>query len=108
MRGLLHGEEAGAMMKLRWLWRLCPCRRCHGHRINRAYVEVLLRDMRETTGAPEPRINMPKLLALVLEVGFIKKPDEFAERKNYVSFSSEAINHGTRNGKSYSYGVFKP
>ena len=79
------------MMKLRWLWRLCPCRRCHGHRINRAYVEVLLRDMRETTGAPEPRINMPKLLAWVLEAGFdVRNADEFTERK------------------SYSYGVFKP
>lgn len=85
-------------MKLKWLWRICPCRRCHGFRINRAYVEVLLQDMRETNRlvtihssplidgrAPEPKINMPKLLAWILEAGFdIRKPDEFAERKNYA------------------------
>ena len=62
-------------------------------------MNMLQRDIAETTG----KLN---IMASATEI--YRPRDEFAERKNYVSFSSEAINHGTRNGKSYSYGVFKP
>ena len=83
-------------MKLKWLWRICPCRRCHGFRINRAYVEVLLRDMRETTGVVvemgyEFKVTeMPDMLGLAkvnmasaTEI-YRKCKDEFVERKSYA------------------------
>jgi len=39
-------------MKIRWLWKICPCRGCYTRRRIREFDKVLKKDMEETIGPP--------------------------------------------------------
>ncbi len=83
-------------MKLKWMWRWCPCRKCGFVRFCRMIEALARKDIEETTGVQ-------------LRMGI---KDEFAERRtNYAYATSKAVNHGTRgygDRKSYTYWVFDP
>lgn len=94
-------------MSLRWFWRWCPCVKCHTRRHPPQRRHVL---------------NMPKLLALILDEGFdIRDANEFLRRD--ISETLGIVNNRRfqiplsgltpppddfAERKSYSYGVFAP
>ena len=106
-------------MKLRWLWRLCPCQECGLRRHPPAdnhqrhldlHAEFVRRHL------PNPAINMPKLMAMLLEEGFdIRDTDELL-RKDIAETLGVVNNRRFQiplpdafaERKAYSYGVFVP
>ncbi len=76
-------------MNLRWFWRWCPCVKCHARR------------------CPRPAINMPKLLAMLLEEGFDIRDTSDILRED-IRQTLGVVNDEFAERKSYSYGVFAP